>query len=187
MVEEIPPTSTEKAVEHTTQEVKSVDEINWPVELADGVAYRYKANSTQTARFFINVEDPMIVKVTASIANLSHAPEVYIGIDNENVCKDDCTFTGQNKSDKRKVTVFPQDAKFMCGAWCIAVEAPKAPANKEFTYEIKVTLLEARPIKLLRPNQKETVSISDYSFFKYAVQEKEDFHNHLLKLNISKK
>ena len=67
MVEELPPTSTENAVEQTVEEVKSVNEINWPVELADGVAYRYKANSTQTARFFINVEDPMIVKVTALI------------------------------------------------------------------------------------------------------------------------
>ena len=75
----------------------------------------------------------------------------------------------------------------MCGAWFMAVEAPEAPANKEFTFEIKVSLLEARPIKLLRPNQKETVSITDYTFFKYAVQEKEDFHNHLFKLNISKK
>ena len=69
---------------------------------------------------------------------------MYIGIDNEEVSKDDHIFSGSRKAEKCKVTVFPQDAKYMCGTWNIQIVAPTISKDKEMTVCIMATLLEAR-------------------------------------------
>ncbi len=47
---------------------------------------------------FINVEDPMIVKVISWVERRSDYPTFYVSVDDDNVSKDDCIFKSESKN-----------------------------------------------------------------------------------------
>ena len=87
------------------------------------------------------------------------------------------------------MTVCPQDPLFLLNVWNVAVKPQKKTisADDDLIFGIKVSMTEAKQMKLLRPGVEMQATLQDSLFFKYMIQPGADYDSLLLKLNLSTK
>ena len=81
--------------------------------------------------------------------------------------------------------MFPDHPRFQEGTYKVQVDAFSGDAEQAMGIEVQFK--EARPLTLLKRGEITTHTVTDCIFFNYFIEEKSDFENLLLLLNVSKK
>ena len=76
----------------------------------------------QYCRFYFDVEEPCIVKVSTWTVQGDSNPSLFVDIDNENVNTTNNLFRS-SKNGPNHVTVCPQDRQFELNVWNVAIKA----------------------------------------------------------------
>lgn len=83
---------------------------------------RESADQAQYCRFYFDVEEPCIVKVSTWTVRGDSNPSLFVDIDNENVNTTNNVFRA-SKNGPNHVTVCPQDPQYKLNVWNVAIKA----------------------------------------------------------------
>ena len=201
MVEEIK--ADQEAQQLLNKEIKSLDcgPEAPAIQLQNGTPVFFRCgqsvSQTQTDeegqdlmlyKFYFDVDEPCLVKVSTWTVRGDSNPCLFVDIDNENVNTKNNSFRS-SRNGPNHVTLCPQDPLFQLNVWNVAIKPQKKviSADDDLVFGIKVSMTEAKPVKLLRPGVEMQATVQDSLFFKYMIQPGADFNSLLLKLNLSTK
>ena len=165
------------------EQMPDLVEINEPYELQNQTPVYFKCQRGDYSNFFVRIEKPCVIKVATWPLDDKSDPDLYIDIDSEQVDCNSWLFKS-NQIGPDSVIIYPENEKFRCGVWRIAIHAFNN--GEEQKLGIKLSIKEAKEItqltKEMAPLQ---ATVVDSLFFKYTIQDTSDLENMLLLLRVS--
>jgi len=111
--------------------------------LKDRQVVEFTGEEGELIRFKYVVEEPTMITIETWPLNELSDPDLFVGVDKEDICKENCDWKSENIGPDM-VTIYPDDAKFKTGTFCIAVLAFRPGTNH---LGIRLVETEAKPIQ----------------------------------------
>ena len=160
-------------------------EITEPHQLHHMQPVYFKCNRGDFCHFFFPVENPCVIKINTWPLDDVSDPDLYVQIDDENVDANNWLFKSNNIGADQ-VVVFPENDKFRCGIWRVAIHAFNN--GEEQKLGIKLSIKEAKVITQLKKEMPPlNATVVDSLYFKYLIEDNSDLENMLLLLRVSKR
>lgn len=93
-----------------------------PIELHHQEPVYFKCRRGDYCPFYFRVEEPCVIKINTWPLDDKSDPDLYVGIDTDQVNETTHLFKS-NMIGADQVLVYPDDPKFRCGTWRIAIHA----------------------------------------------------------------
>ena len=125
-----------------------------------------------------------MVKVNTWPLDSKSDPDLYIGVDSEAPVDQNNYTYKSNQIGADQVFMLPDNPKFKCGLWKVAIHAFNQ--SEVHNLGVKISVREAKPITMLNSESTSTTAtVTDSMFFKYTIANTSDLENLLLLINVS--